>query len=561
MIFSSFLFSPHSRVWNLRLLLLETLGISAFLAITFPSDVPNQVDPSFYLPWHILFPTLAFIFIHHVIFVVNWPIGGLAIVDMILNYLEVCAVAAGFFFLDSWVPDSSQLQNDALPTLLKFSYIPLGLSLIFSIIFRSATIVRSDGSHLIQPFVFLGACARSSPLYTPTTILLNRSVARPLVRGESVIIILARAVILSCITVGIPLFGIYAVVISPIQASVYTRSVATLPASGYLGSPPGNVTFLMVNFGWNSSFIFQAPPADFSVNYVTVSTIDRTVNCSVTVEIPNEERLVECPSMPWSDLDEWSSILINLTIPAGHVVKVMPLSMRPPSGINDYSPSELQLPEPIPMISGSHLFGQLTWTQRNTLSRWVFGISTAFKPVFTADITGLQSFPSASTTGANDATLLLYHPYLTATKLEQDSSDITPLSGFSTFGGFWTFVEGVFVLFFGANVMYFALGRRPLSALGLIHIFQRRALVRQWHDDFPLLRTEGDQPGSESAGIVAFIRERLIDIDQDTQPNDLEAQHSGSSSGSQEDLIGASTKELHYGYASRDFEKTDFTPP
>ncbi|KAJ6497339.1 hypothetical protein C8R45DRAFT_1128972 [Mycena sanguinolenta] len=207
----------------------------------------------------------------------------------------------------------------------------------------------------------------------------------------------------------------------------------------------------------------------------------------------------------------------------------MPLSTRPASAIDDDSPSELlQLPDPIPMISGSHLFGQLTWTQRNTLSRWVFGIST--------------------------------HPYLTATKLEQDSLDITPLSGFSTFGGFWTFVEGVFVLFFGANVIYFALGRRPLSALGLIHIFQRRTLVRQWHDDFPLLRTEGGQPGSESAGIVAFIRERLIDIDQDTQPNDLETQHSRSSSGSQEDLIGASTKEPDYGYDSGDFEKTDFTP-
>jgi hypothetical protein len=41
------------------------------------------------------------------------------------------------------------------------------------------------------------------------------------------------------------------------------------------------------------------------------------------------------------------------------------------------------------------------------------------------------------------------------------------------------------------------------------------------------LRTEGGQPGSESAGVVAFIRERLIDIDQEPQmaaKNDLEAQ-------------------------------------
>ncbi|KAJ7252378.1 hypothetical protein B0H12DRAFT_1233908 [Mycena haematopus] len=218
----------------------------------------------------------------------------------------------------------------------------------------------------------------------------------------------------------------------------------------------------------------------------------------------------------------------------------------------------MQVPiNPIPMVSGSHLFGQLIWTQRQTLSRWVLGVPTAFKPVFIAEITGLQPYPSESTTGTNDATLLLYQPYPAATKLQQDSSDISSLSGLSTFGGFWTFVNGAFTLFFGANMVYFALGRRPLSALGLIHIFQRRTLIRRWHTDFPALRTKGGQPESESAGIVAFIRERLIDIDHDSQvppEPDLEAPHSSSSlnSSSQEDLIAPSTNATGYGRGSED---------
>jgi hypothetical protein len=71
--------------------------------------------------------------------------------------------------------------------------------------------------------------------------------------------------------------------------------------------------------------------------------------------------------------------------------------------------------------------------------------------------------------------------------------------------------------------------RRPLSALGIVHIFQRRSLIRQWHEDFPTLHSEGGLPGSESAGIVAFIRERLVDVGDDPRsnhesPNDLEAQ-------------------------------------
>jgi hypothetical protein len=131
------------------------------------------------------------------------------------------------------------------------------------------------------------------------------------------------------------------------------------------------------------------------------------------------------------------------------------------------------------------------------------------------------------------------------TRFTQETIDNTILSGIAAFGGFWTFVNGTFALIFGANVLYFAYGkflacpdvlgltpipaRRPLSALGIVHIFQRRSLVRQWHEDFPTLHSEGGLPGSGSAGIIAFIRERLVDVGDDPRsnhesPNDLEAQ-------------------------------------
>ncbi|KAF8161834.1 hypothetical protein K438DRAFT_1859514 [Mycena galopus ATCC 62051] len=304
----------------------------------------------------------------------------------------------------------------------------------------------------------------------------------------------------------------------------------------------------------------ETSDSDFSVNRVSVGQD----NCSVTFVDSYTDRLVECP-FTWASVAGPSAlkpISISLTIPLGSVVTVRPLQDRPPllpieEPLHTVS---LQVPtDPIPMVSGSHLFGRLTWTRRETQSRWVLGIPTASKPVFVAEITGLQTYPLDSTTAStNDATLVLYQPYSFATVLQQDSSDVTPLSGLATFGGFWTFVNGAFALFFGANVVYFAFGRRPLSALGLIHIFQRRALVRQWHADFPALRTEGGQPGSRSAGIVAFIRERLIDIDQDTRVTtsyDLEAQHSNSTFNSEEDLVGPSTKATEsqdYGYGLED---------
>lgn len=59
-------------------------------------------------------------------------------------------------------------------------------------------------------------------------------------------------------------------------------------------------------------------------------------------------------------------------------------------------------------------------------------------------------------------------------------------------------------------------------------MFQRRRLVRQWHEDFPAIHTEGGLPGSESAGIVVFICERLVDLEEDSSPHeeDLEVQTS-----------------------------------
>ncbi|KAJ7855995.1 hypothetical protein B0H13DRAFT_2283577 [Mycena leptocephala] len=134
-------------------------------------------------------------------------------------------------------------------------------------------------------------------------------------------------------------------------------------------------------------------------------------------------------------------------------------------------------PIPAPVLPGSRLFGLLTWKAR-----------------------------------------LLHGSY-------SDVPDTSHTAGVSDLGGFWAFVDGAFTLFFGANVVYFALGHRPLSALGLAHLFQRRALVRRWHEDFPTIHTEGGLPGSELAGIVAFIRERLVDVDEEPRATEDDQEH------------------------------------
>ncbi|KAJ7873840.1 hypothetical protein B0H14DRAFT_2569525 [Mycena olivaceomarginata] len=377
----------------------------------------------------------------------DWPIPGLAVVDLVLIVIEASGIITGFVFMNFLFWQG----KDGFPSLLTFAWIPLVLSLTFSIIFRSTTIMLSNGSFFRQ--------RPTNPPYTSTTILLNRSLARPLVRGESVVIITARALILSCVAVGLPTFGIYAMIISPIQASVYTRTVATF-AAGDLGSPAGNVIFGLGYANWDPAQDY--PYKAFSVNYVGFPKPDPRFNCSVTQAVSNSDRfqsIIQCPWWAWVSV---GSVSISLDIPPGYVVTVTPLQEMPamvlPNQIESDSKSvRLHVPiNPIPMISGSSLFGSLTWTRRETLSDLTLGVAIASKPVFTAEITGLQTYPSSNSTASpNSATLVLYQPYSYATKLLRDSSDVSPLSGLATFGGFWTFVDGAFALFFGANVLYF----------------------------------------------------------------------------------------------------------
>ncbi|KAJ7268427.1 hypothetical protein C8J57DRAFT_1228135 [Mycena rebaudengoi] len=128
-------------------------------------------------------------------------------------------------------------------------------------------------------------------------------------------------------------------------------------------------------------------------------------------------------------------------------------------------------------------FATIVWEHRAVLddrSR----LLGKFRVVYTATVRSLQPDPTLPP-DKNNSTLRLTCPgdEERDTFLEE-YTDTSPLDGLATFGGLWTTMNGIFVLFFGASIIYFPFGRRPLSALGL-------------------------------AGIVAFIHECLVDLDED----------------------------------------------
>ncbi|KAJ7810725.1 hypothetical protein B0H13DRAFT_2475910 [Mycena leptocephala] len=324
-----------------------------------------------------------------------------------------------------------------------------------------------------------------------------------------------RALILSCVVIGIPAFGVYSIILVPRRAKTYTRSVSPAPVlPDELFYPTGNATIVLSFLTGTASITGSNTQA-----YVTVeegggwSWQRKSANFNCTVGIQNVYTFVECPQQ-WADV---TSVTIQISIPPdGGGIWAKPIQ-------GDLSLELKQLVEYLdskrgaPILAGSRSFGAINWTQRNILSQLRWGISSGPTiMLFTAEVYGLQQYPSSEVSGSNITTLTLLQMDGAVTQILQDTVDDTLLSGISVFGGFWTFVNGSFMLFFG---------RRPLSALGVAHIFQRGALRRRWEEDFPAIHTEGGLPGSAAAGIVAFVRERLVDAGDSPPPTAGDPHH------------------------------------
>ncbi|KAJ6509795.1 hypothetical protein DFH09DRAFT_1198659 [Mycena vulgaris] len=498
---STILFHPYSRVWSLRLLLLSSLATALYWTID-PVATGAASDAVLYFPASIC---AAAIFVHHIVVIFKWPLRVLAVVDLVIVALEI----GGMTF--------AVLVGGPLLC------INVGL-LIVSACFRIATIDKSEGGIWGQRFDFLGSCTTVYPPYTPLSIILNRSLARPLVRGESRTIMVVRAIILTLIILGVPGVAVYTVVVVPMKALVYIRtSYIRADFSDWKGA-----TIYLDHVPFDPDFEFVDLIENIRVSgYVLPGQGEGDkFNCGIETQATT----VKC-SGPWPNYTEISISVTFESWLVGVYVRVA----------QDTALSTLDLGEPTLLVPGSHLSGLLLWRKREIITGPSWGLR-AYKSVLIGKLTSFQPNSFADASMSNVSTLNLLQPSPKLIPLIQDTVDPSVLSGIATFGGFWTFVNGAFALFFGANVVYFVFGRRPLSALGLVHVFQRRGLVRRWHEDFPAIHTEGGAPGSESAGIVAFIRERLVDLGED--PRALSGEQDGLESRIQRETISPHERSL-----------------
>ncbi|KAF8173428.1 hypothetical protein K438DRAFT_2051565 [Mycena galopus ATCC 62051] len=408
-------------------------------------------------------------------------------------------------------------------------------------------------------FNLFNRCGRPQEGYTPLGIIFGRSLNRPLVRhdtmaipilprrtnylfdrGESRVIGIIRLISLTGLCVAIPAFGIYALLVSPLQAYAMTRNIQVSQSwldwrdlNSGMDSQLLNeqITIALFYTSYTKDTFNQTGSMWTSINprtsaSVTVGT-GTHVCTTVSVSAFDPQVAANCPfnwflAPPGSmfSVNSSSGIVLsaNFTDPSG-ILYVKP-GLGDPSDVNTET-------EAIPLAAGSHLSIVLSTNQRQIFSKGALDLLGWTAPLRTVSVQQallVQADPSPPNADTVSLRLRPRLDVMAPTHIVQDDTDASVLTGVATFGGFWTFVNGTFALFFGANILYFLLKRRSLSALGLVHIFQRRDLTRKWHEDFPALHTEGGRPGSESAGIVAFLRERLVDLDDEYIPGDLEAQ-------------------------------------
>ncbi|KAJ6577843.1 hypothetical protein B0H19DRAFT_569553 [Mycena capillaripes] len=164
-------FNPSARLWNLRFLLTWTV-----LNIVSVSPAGGAFRDGLKIKLGII--AYGLILLHHIFLSFQWSLNGLAFVDFVWVLVEISETASIAYIL--WV--SSDFPRWFSRVISGVTSFPLLASLTLSALFRIATMRKSQEQFLRQRFSFLGGCKQALPPYTPLRILLNRSIARPLVR-------------------------------------------------------------------------------------------------------------------------------------------------------------------------------------------------------------------------------------------------------------------------------------------------------------------------------------------------------------------------------------------
>ncbi|KAF9044388.1 hypothetical protein BJ165DRAFT_196670 [Panaeolus papilionaceus] len=119
--------------------------------------------------------------------------------------------------------------------------------------------------------------------------------------------------------------------------------------------------------------------------------------------------------------------------------------------------------------------------------------------------------PPAARLSPNISSLRLSTAFDTAEfHVEADQRGQTVFAGFSTVGGLFTFVSGMFAVIFGTTFLRILFDMRELSIFGIAQRWDRKKIVKAYLDAYPSLRAELELENSRR-GVVAVLQDHLLD--------------------------------------------------
>ncbi|KAF9457966.1 hypothetical protein BDZ94DRAFT_1301531 [Collybia nuda] len=184
-------------------------------------------------------------------------------------------------------------------------------------------------------------------------------------------------------------------------------------------------------------------------------------------------------------------------------------------GLTEDDPDVTSNTIPTPLFPGSHVHASVSRQVRQIATpRFLASLGTfAFSRTFlTAQLSFLASDPSPLIDRQeNTATLRIY--------TQNDPSDWTVvqdyrenyvLDGLADIGGFWAFVNGLFMAFFGSTLAMIILGVKQFTVFGVLDRLAKKKLRKDFHKKYPKLREEA---APDQRGLLALLRDHFIDLE------------------------------------------------
>ncbi|KDR77485.1 hypothetical protein GALMADRAFT_138594 [Galerina marginata CBS 339.88] len=425
-------------------------------------------------------------------------------------------------FLSSWASETTILH-------IVLCWIVSG-SLCLLLTFRFATIVKSPRA-LIESFDILACTPPSGIKPTSFEKLFGRTIWREQFEGELLAIRSLRGISFLVLLVAVIFYILSSVIFEPLRETALQPikelrasfipdgiSVATVawdiivPLNTTAGD---NATDIMVeSVSLDQLWSKEAQANNEASGFPPCETVDDYAFNGIQFPgfqcFPGEFELPDLLiTVNFTTLGQRATVFESATPSINLIIS---LADRTETGTGILVKSTV----PFGLVPGVNLVGTYVIEVRQVFSNHALaalGLFQTSKSFVAARLTGIYPDPSfAVPRGGNISTLRLFSaPFdYSESRIIADQRDNSVVAGFSSVGGLWTTLSGIFAIIFGGSLFYMLNGSKPLTIFGVVHSFQQQTIRRVYTGKYQLITTEQTSP--ETKGLVALLRDHVIDL-------------------------------------------------